>query len=935
MRFTSPATLLLLVPVALGLWLTYGRVHGMMRGRKRFAFLLRAVVAACLVLALAGPESHRANEGVCTIFVLDRSDSISDADRRREQSFVEDSLQHLGEKDAVGVVVFGREAMVDAAPSRFKELGAIASVVDRSASNLASALRLASASFPDGKARRLVVLSDGNETLGDAADAARVAAADGIEIDVVPLGSQGRAGEVLVESAELPRDVRIGQPFAVRVGVDADRATRAVVTLDRDGSIVRRETVRVDAGRSTLVLNDVVDEPGFHRYRATVEAEGDLDARNNVGMGFVAVRGKPRVLVIQGHDGPLPDVLRQQGILVDGVDAGGTPVRPEQVQPYDAVILDDVNASKITEPQMKLLRSAVRDTGVGLAMVGGEDSFLPGGWYGTPVAEALPVDLNIRQRKTFPSTSILIVCDTSGSMSMVEDGVPKVRLAAKAAEQTITLMGAQDRGGVAGSTDKIDFVAPMQKLSNKPAVIGQIQRLGTGGGGIYIMPSMEFANDNLSKEPSKVRHLILLADGADSEMQEGALALALDMRGRKITTSVVAIGDGSDVPFLRRLAAVGGGQFYLAEKAGQLPSIFTQDAAVMSRSAIEEGAFIPKMVLGEEILRGLSPEGVPPLLGYCLADARPLARVGMRTQKDDPLLAVWQFGLGSSLAFTSDAKPRWAAQWVPWGGFGKFWAQAVRAISRRASSNAYEMRAQMDGAEGKVVLEAKDPTGKPLDNLRPDVRVSSPRGGSEAVTMVQKGPGLYEGRFRANEIGSYIVTVAETDGSGATRVSSSGFSMPYPPEYRAYRANRPMLEGLARAGGGRALAEPREALRPVAVPGESIQELWAAFLFAAAILLPLDVAARRVAIPFGEMWAALASRLRALRLREREDVVPQVEVAGRLQSAKARAKREVSVPEVEAPIVKSEPRKPEGSPAPSGGDAAARLLDAKRRRKGD
>lgn len=935
MRFVSPAFLLLLAPVALGLWLTYGRVHGMMRGRKRFAFALRGLVAGCLVVALAGPESHRANEGVCTIFVLDRSDSISDADRRREEAFVEASLAHLGEKDAVGVVVFGREAMVDAAPSRFRELGAIASVVDRSASNLASALRLASASFPDGKARRLVVLSDGNETLGDAEDAARAASADGIEIDVVPLGARGRAGEVLVEGTELPRDVRIGQPFAVRVAVDADAATRAIVTLDRDGAIVKRERVDVEAGRSTLVLDDVVDEPGFHRYRATIEAEGDLDVRNNVGMGFVAVRGKPRILVVQGHAGPLPAVLRQQGILVDAVDPGGVPVRAEQLQPYDAVILDDVNASKITESQMKLLRSAVRDTGVGLAMVGGEDSFLPGGWYGTPVAEALPVDLNIRQRKTFPSTSILIVCDTSGSMSMVEDGVPKVRLAAKAAEQTVTLMGAQDRGGVAGSTDKIDFVAPMQKLTDKPAVISQIQRLGTGGGGIYIMPSMQFANEHLSKEPSKVRHLILLADGADSEMQEGALALALDMRGRKITTSVVAIGDGSDVPFLRRLAAVGGGQFYLAERAGQLPSIFTQDAAVMSRSAIEEGAFVPKMVLGEEILRGLSPDSVPPLLGYCLADARPLARVGMRTQKDDPLLAVWQFGLGSSLAFTSDAQPRWAAQWVPWGGFGKFWAQAVRAISRRASSNAYELRAQMDGAEGRVVLEAKDPTGKPLDNLRPDVRVSLPAGGSESVAMVQSGPGQYEGRFRANEVGSYIVTIAETDGSGGTRVSSSGFSMPYPPEYRAYRSNQPLLDTLAKAGGGRALREAREALRPVAVPGESVQELWTLFLLAAALLLPLDVASRRIAIPFGEMGAALLARWRALRARESEGPLPQVEAAGRLQSAKARAKREHVPVEADPPTVAAPPVRKPTPPAAPGADAATRLLDAKRRRKGE
>src|SRR5204863_4542570 len=111
---------------------------------------------------------------------------------------------------------------------------------------------------------------------------------------------------------------------------------------------------------------------------------------------------------------------------------------------------------------------------------------------------------------------------------------------------------------------------------------------------------------------------------------------------------------------------------YLAKKAGQLPAIFTQDAAIMSRSAIEEGVFLPKSVMGEEILRGISPNSVPALFAYCLASDRPLAQTGMRTAKDDPLLATWQYGLGSSLAFTSDAQAPWAARWGSWQQFGTF-----------------------------------------------------------------------------------------------------------------------------------------------------------------------------------------------------------------------------------------------------------------------
>lgn len=935
-RFVEPWFLLLLAPVAAGLVLSYRHVHGMMRGRKRFSFALRAVLAGCLVVALAGPESHRPNEGLCTLFILDRSDSVSDADLKRAETFVGEALKSLGDKDVAGVVVFGRDAAVDASPSRFGDLGKVASVVDRSASDLAAAVRLASASFPDGKARRIVLLTDGNETTGDATDAVNAAAADGIAIDAVPLGQEGRPGEVLLVDAEMPTDVRTGQPFDVRVVVDADQAADAILTLDRDGRVVKRQAVRVEEGRSTLVVSDVVDESGFHRYRATLEARGDRDTRNNVGMGFVAVRGKPKILVLQARPGPsvLARALGKQGIDTDVFGPEGAPTRPEHLQPYDAVVFDDLNASTITEAQMKLVRAAVRDTGVGMAMIGGENSFLPGGWYGTPVAEALPVDLNIRQRKTFPSTSILIVCDTSGSMSMIEDGHPKVRLAAKAAEHTVGLMAPRDRVGVAGSTDGIEFVAPMQTLSNKSAVISQIRKLDTGGGGIYIKPSMDFADKHLSAESSTVRHLILLADGADSDMQEGALAKALAMQVRKITTSVVSIGDGKDVPFLKRLAAVGGGQFYLALKAGQLPAIFTQDAALMSRSAIEEGAFLPKSVAGEEILRGIAPSSFPPLLAYCLSDSKPLARVGMRTDKDDPLLATWQFGLGTTLAFTSDAQPRWAARWVPWDGFGTFWAQAARAISRRASNNLYDLRTEQSGGRGKIVLEARDPSGALLDNLQPDVRVSTPSGQSLAVQLAQQGPGLYKGEFDTAEVGSYIVTIAEADAAGGPRVNASGFSLAYPPEYRAYRANRPLLERLAKAGSGEILTDPTRAVRPVAEPGFSIQELWPTLVLLAALLLPLDVASRRIALPIGEMFATAWAWLRSVRRRERAPV-PQVETVGRLKAAKQRSRHERAEPapvEVPAPI-EAPPPAPPVAPAAPGESAASRLLDAKKKRK--
>ena len=938
LRFTNPLYLLLLIPLVVGLAFSFRHIHGMARGRKRLSFVLRFLLAGSLVAALAGPESRRPNEGICTIFLVDRSDSISDQDRRRAEQFVNDAMKSLGPHDLAGVIAFGKEAVIDTAPSGRREMGRILSKVDGSATDISGAVRLASASFPEGKARRIVLLSDGDETNGDVAEAAQVAASDGIPIDHIPLGLGDRAGEASVAGVEVPSEIRADQPFDLRVLVDSAVEQNGTLDVDRDGILVKRMPVHLASGRSSLVVSQKLSDTGFHKYRATLHAEHDQDPRNNVGLGFVAVRGRPRVLILQQNPAKsvLADSIRKNSLQADVVGPTGIPSKAEELQVYDALILNDINASAFTPDQMKMFESAVRDSGIGLAMIGGENSFLPGGYYGTPIADALPVDLNIRQRKSFPSVSIAIMIDASGSMGMMEDGVMKIRLAAKAAEETVKLMSPQDRIGVAGSTDGIEFVAPMQQLTNKQAIINQIEKLYVGGGGIYAQPSMAKGEEVLDKETSQVRHFILMGDGNDIDTQEGCLEIALRMRLHKITTSVVAIGDGKDVEFLKKLAAAGGGRFYLADKASKLPAITTQDTSLVARSAIEEGAFIPKMVGGAEILRGIEDSGVPPLLAYCLSDSRPLSNVSMRTGKDDPLLATWQYGLGTSLAFTSDAQPRWASKWVGWSGFGTFWSQAARAVSRRATLNNYQVSVRQEGGKGKVDVKALDRLGNVLTSNNATIRVALPNGTFHEVSLEQQAPGAYTGSFDATELGTYIVTVAEPDGAGGKRTSATGFSVPYPPEYGTYRANRPLLTRLSTVTGGLGISKPADALRPVKDPGASITELWPMLLLFAACLLPIDIGVRRLALPLGEILAKFLARLR--RLQPAPQPAQQV-VVSRLQQAKQRANTDTPA-DAPAPVIltnrdpkPSEPTDRPPTPATGSTSAANRLLEAKKKRQ--
>jgi uncharacterized membrane protein len=907
----------------------------MTRGRKRFALVLRSLVVLLLLLAIAGWQAVRPNRGVTTIFLLDISDSVPEEGRRMGERYIRDSLKAAGTEDKSGLIVFGRDALIDQAPTISRTLSTIYSAPDRQGTDIGSAIRLATALFPDGSSRRIVLLSDGNETEGDAVQSATVALADNIEIDTAQLSSASLKNETLITEVLTPNEVKIGEPFNMRVVIQSSSVATGMLRVDRDGLPVKSVSVSLSPGKNVVVVPIQTEKSGFYRYRAILESDPDVDPRNNVGRSFVSIRGKPRVLLAQGTPDPthtLEKALRRNNVDVVTAGPNQLPTRADEFQNFDSIIFNDMPAFQLSPQQMQVIQSAVRDTGIGFAMVGGENSFLPGGYFETPIAELLPVDLEVRQRRVYPAATVIIIIDISGSMGMPEDGIEKVYIAAKAAITALKMLRPNDRFGVIVSGEGVEWLAKVQSAGNRSEVIDQIMKIYAGGGGIYVRSSLEFANDAFKGENSRVKHLILLADGGDCDMQEGCYDLAKKLLAQRVTLTAVAMGGGGDVPFLKTLSRIGQGNFYLTERARDLPKLFTADVSLMTRSAIEEGAFIPKVASGDEMLRGIDWSKTPVLLAYNLTSDKPLARTLMRTQKDDPLLATWQYGLGTSLAFTSDAQPKWAQRWVAWPQFDAFWSQVLRSTLRKSGKLNYAVETRREGGQVVMEMQAFDAQGNPVNFLQPEVKVSEPNGKILNLILQQESPGRYNGRFDLSGIGDYLLTVTERDPNGSVRVSTSGFAVPYPPEYLFTRANPSLLKRISELSGGRFNPKPTDLFRRSTRSGVSVTDLWPLSLWLSLFLFLLDVTTRRVALPISEVVVALLGFFKRLR---RSTPHPQVQISERLLSVKGRTRTQTQTEEVIIP--KSDSPKPEEKqPAPvvpDKTDITSRLLESKRKRR--
>ncbi len=851
LSFTRPLYLIALPTAGLLLWWSARASFADLSGaRKNIAWTLRAIIIISLIFSLAGAQLVKQSKKMVVAFALDDSFSISSKEHTRAQALIRDSLRYARAEDRGALVVFGREALVESEQLQPGNKLLLASHPDSGHTDIGAGLRLALGLLPPESAGRVVLFSDGNENIGSATQEVLLAQARRVPIDIVPLQTR-QTRDTLVQSVRLPSQVKREEPFPVGITLEATEPAEVKLTIMVDDKPVDEQTVTVAAGSSALKIPVSISEPGFHEVEVLLDGPNEQIRENNRSSGFVRVKGEPHLLLVDSspNEGKiLADRLVKQDIAVVTAGPAGVPTNTADLERYDAIYLSNLPAYNLTNNQMKMLRDATRDRAIGLGMIGGEYSFGAGGYYRTPIEEALPVDMDVRKDRVYPGAAVLVVMDTSGSMGAIEEGKEKIELAAEAASSIVDLLQPYDMVGVIASDPRPTEICELRKIGNKLSVKRDIRSLRAGGGGIACFPSLSAAYNILKNVKTPIRHVILLADGSDCDEQEGSVPLVAAMAQERMTVTVVAFGKGPHVQFLRNVAEAGRGQFYLTERAADLKKIFTRETLTIAKSVLIEEAFHPKVADATAPISGLEWTKAPPLLGYVATTPKSLAQIPLVSHKDDPVLAHWQYGLGKSVAFTSDAKAHWAAPWLSWSGFSQFWGQTVRWSLRNLSSDVLYPRIEPEGDRARITVDAVAPNGTLLNGLTLRAGLNGPDGKREEVTLSQVAPGRYEASVEAADSGAYIIGLSASGPDGFNAQQTTGFAIGYPPDFAETQTQEAFLRGLAEQTGGRLITDPSQVfMRPAVMPRAPL-DIWRSLLWIAAILLPFDIAVRRLVV---------------------------------------------------------------------------------------
>jgi uncharacterized membrane protein len=826
---------------------TAGRLALPHRQGDRWALGLRSVLLVFLVAALLRPVVPRWVDRLNVMFLLDLSDSVSLAARERAYRFAAEALVGMQPGDQAGLVAFGQEAAVAQPLSPKPKLDRPQLRVPGRGTDLAQAIYLALAASPAGHANRFVLLTDGRQNSGNALAAAQAAKDAGADIHYVPT-PMTFAQEVVVESMLLPQEVKFGEPFEAKVVAWSHQDAQGRLSLFRNGEFLGSQVVRLSSGKNVFAYRQSLERSGIHVYQAAIEAEGDTIEENNRAIGTVVVRGHPRVLLAEKerpHAQALSAALRAQNIDVEVVDPERIPKDLAGIQKYDGLILSNVSSLKLTKKQMENIRDYVRDGGGGLIMVGGEESFGLGGYYRTPIEEALPVTMEVKQRIEIPSLAVVLSIDRSGSMAMAtDDRVTKLDIAKEAAHLVVDLLDARNEVGVMSWDTEFVWEVPIQPARNKSAIHRAIATIKAGGG-TDGYPPMKESYRALFERQALLKHVIFLSDG---QMTRGDFAgLVRRMAKDKITVSCVAIGTDADVQLMFDIAKWGRGRFYYTEDTNTIPRIFTLETQLASKASLVEHPFKPVVSSSShEALQDIDWKNAPPLGGYVATTLKGTAEQLLMTHQEDPLLATWRYGLGRTAAFTSDAKGKWAVLWLRWGAFNKFWAQLTRWTLRTGSRSDTVATVERRDGVGEVTVEAVDPRGEFINFLEAEVGVVAPDKQRSVVALEQVAPGRYRGRFPAPEEGVYLVGMAQRRGERMVGSQLAGLVVPYAQEFRDLGVDETLLRELAELTGGGAVAQPADVFRKARRRSRLSVELWPWLVGCVAVLLLPEIALRRI-----------------------------------------------------------------------------------------
>ena len=793
------------------------------RGTKnRRGLVLKALSLSAILIAYSEPTIRIPERKTGVAVVVDASKTATAADMQRAASLVAQISAHR-QGNWMEVTPFAEESLsggkVRALPLRK------VSVPIQGNTNLEGALISAIAAIPQGYMPKIVLMSASQEQAGSTALAINALRRFHIAVDTIPL--PGKSDDKFhLAGVSLPAEAYSGESIPIHLTIYSPEGTNAHVELTANGKSIGASDVDVQAGFNRVSLHARVENRG-----ATFIA-GVITAPHLITLQFqraVALRPAKVLYITEDPPGSGNNLLAafKKANFEVSVDLPST---TKDVNDFQLMVLNNVDLNRIS-PGTKSQWAEYVEKGGGLLLIGGERQPYKEPSQMDALDRVLPA--TIAPPKKPRGMCVALVLDKSASM----EG-KKIELAKLSAIGVVDHLKATDTIGVLIFDNSYEWAVPLRHAQDKSFIKRLISGI-TPDGGTQIAPALEEAYHRVVHSDATYKHIVLLTDGISEEGD--SIDLAKEASQHETTISTVGLGQDVNRAYLQRVAAASGGKSYFLDEPRGLEQILLKDVIDYSGSSAVEKSLAPIVQQQAEILNGVGIDKAPPLKGYIRFEAKPTAQtvLAINEQRRDPLYVHWQYGLGHVGVFTSDAKSRWAASWITWPGFDRFWVNVGHELVSRTDET--EARADYDSATEDLLITYHLAAENELDEAVPPIFVLGPQNFRKAVNLSTMAPGAYEGRVHIGRL---------TGDFHIGPLSESKFF----PEIGYFRgdneatiqgANDTVLRQIAELTGGQFNPDPASVFRASGASTIKVWALWPAFLGVALALNIFELCIRK------------------------------------------------------------------------------------------
>ena len=747
-----------------------------------------AVILLIILVALSiiEPALPSLKKKTATIFVLDMSDSAIST-LPEQEAYLRRMINELPSGELLGVVTFGQNAVTEQFLTDDVAFSQIATAPDGTGTDIQGAIEYAAALLPDERTGRIVVLTDGKETIGDINGCLDILSSSGIELCGVLLDT-GIAEDVYVEDVDMPEKLASGDAYVIKATIYSSIETDAVLSIWNGSELEEQKSVKLNKGDNTFLIDGVAGDSAVEEKRITVEAAGDKVDNNNSAVVAALVEAPQKVLLISGvneDSSGFEHLLHTINTDVTTVSAINAPDNLISLLKYKTIIIDNAYITDLPEGFVNSISSYVKDYGGGLITTGGMESYAPGGYKDTPLEEVLPVDMLPKGVDEAPSMAMVMVIDCSGSMSGgdydpatgVTSGRSKIDVAVDAAIEAVESMNRSDYVGVVTFSDNFDWRQPLVLLEDKDAVIETIEGIGIMGGTV-IKPAVDSAATEIAKLDVGVKHILLLTDGQGETTDFDDVIKKINDNG--ITLSTVAVGSDSGTKLLEHLADKCGGRYYYSDSSSNIPKIFAEEVYLSGSTYYKKGDFAIHVNGSNKLVEGLYADGLPNISGYIGTTTKGAAREIITTDQDDPLLSGWQYGLGHTVAWMTNASGTWNESLSQMDDYAEMWKKILDY-------------ARMEGDLGQDIVDVYKRRDKlEISYTAADYSEATkvtgictfPSGESIELPLLSEKPGYYTASFEPDEFGVYTVNIKRYEEDELVASATAIETLQFSDEYR-------------------------------------------------------------------------------------------------------------------------------------------------------